>query len=243
MASAAKAQGNKVPLLEPVYLVSSCIGFVYIVGTAIMGQLGGDDSADDGGDADDGGIDGDDGIAEGDDGGIDGPDDAPSQSNSLSAKVAHGARVGPHIRSTGIFFAIAKIFSPLRIALILFLFGTFGIILSRLLPSFGIFIAVVSALLGLLVADRVLQLFGRLVRTMERSESYKKQDAIGLIGSLTVPIVEGGVGEITFVHGGSRTHGPARANVSTQSFDKASRVLISDFRDGVYLVESADDFS
>lgn len=243
--------------IDQIYLVSGCIGFVYIVGTAVMGQLGGD-SDDGGADGDDGGIDGPDGGSAdggndggidgpdgGDDGGIDGPDGADDGCDGSVTKAGHSAvhtAVGPYRRSDGVFYALLKIFSPMRIALMLFMFGACGIILSRTLPMLGGFSAIPVAVIAFEFSNRVLRLLGRFVRKMERSDAHRKEDAIGATGTLTVPITDGGVGEVAFVLSGMRINGPARAASSTPAdLRKSSRVIISDFRDGVYFVEAAED--
>ncbi|MBY0548019.1 MAG: hypothetical protein K2W95_12055 [Candidatus Obscuribacterales bacterium] len=221
--------------VDQIYLVSGCIGFVYIVGTAVLGQLGGD--------SDDGGADGPDSGA--DDGGIDGADGPDDSCEGSFVKAGHSAvhtAVGPYRRSDGLFYALIKILSPMRIALMLFMFGASGIILSRALPMLGGFSVIPAALIAFEVSNRMLRLLGRFVRKMERSDAHRKEDAIGAAGTLTVPITDGGVGEVTFVQSGMRINGPARAASSTSAnLPKSSRVIISDFRDGVYLVEAAEE--
>lgn len=228
--------------IDQIYLVSGFIGFVYIVGTAVAGQLGGD-SDDGGGDGDDGGIDGPDGGA--DDGGIDGPDGADDGGDGCSTKIGQSAlhtAAGPYRRSYGVLYALLKILSPMRIALMLFMFGASGIILSRTLPMLGGFSVIPAAVIAFELSNRVLSLLGRFVRKMERSDAHRKEDAIGAAGTLTVPITDGGVGEVAFVQSGMRINAPARAaSSSSGELRKSSRVVISDFRDGVYFVEAAED--
>lgn len=227
--------------IDQIYLVSGAIGFVYIVGTAIVGQLGDNDG--DGAESDDG-IEGAEG---GDDGGPDDDGGADDDGHDGAiTKIGHSAMhtaAGPFRRSYGVLYFLLKIFSPMRIALWLFIFGAGGIMLLRAFPMLGGLSTILAAVIAFDLSNRVLRLIGRLIRKMQRGEAHRKEDAIGASGTLTVPITDGGVGEVTFVQGGMRVSGPARAvsSVPSASLSKSSRVVISDFRDGVFFVELVEE--
>ncbi len=228
------------PTLDQIYMITGGIGFFYIIVTAALG-LGGDDSdSGDGGDGD-AAADSPDASADsgGDapDGGADAPDGGGGQGHRLAARVSGSATLGPHARSTGLFFAIAKVLSPLRIALILFFFGSAGSLIAHLLPAFSALSWIPAGVIAFFLSNVLFTLLGKMVRRMENTESYRKEDAIGSVGQLSVPIHSGATGEITFVLRGSRTHAPAKSIQGDNEISKSSKVIISDIRDGVYYVE------
>lgn len=222
---------------DQLYLISASIGFLYVIVTAAMGM--GDSDGDGDGGADDAAADGPDSGGESADAAADAPD--ATGEGRLQTKMTGAAMAGTHTRSMGVFLAITKILSPLKIALILFFFGAFGIFLSHALPAFSLFVPLPAALLSFGVSNMMFAVLGKIMRKMEHTNSFQKHEAIGQIGQLSVPIFPGGTGEITFVAKGGRTHAPAKAIQSDHEISKSTRVIISDIKDGVYYVEPYSD--
>lgn len=277
--------------LEQIYMVSGAIGFIYVVGSALMGHIGEHDHG--GGHGhhgvhDHGGHHGGHGHSSGvhhshghagSHGGSHGhmtgghhTVNAGSHGSAQHGPAAHGhdashqghdsghhddsmksskaelattfTRKAPKSdASSSFFFLMMRFLNPMRIALILFLFGLTGFLTVKAMPILGPLSLVPAALIGVFASNVVLALLGKLVSKLERSQSYRKEDAIGTVGHLTVPIMENGTGEVVFVCGGSKTAAPARAFETGTPISKLSKVIISDIRDGVYFVEPWDEES
>ncbi|MBY0548017.1 MAG: YqiJ family protein [Candidatus Obscuribacterales bacterium] len=144
-------------------------------------------------------------------------------------------------KSSSFFFLMMRFLNPMRIALILFLFGLTGFVVLRAAPWSGGLSLLPAAVVGLVAGNFFLAILGRLMSRMETSDSYRKEDAVGAVGQLTVPIAENGTGEIVFVFAGSKSAAPARAYTAGTQIGKMSKVIITDIRDGVYYVEPWDE--
>lgn len=143
--------------------------------------------------------------------------------------------------SSSFFFLMMRFLNPMRIALILFLFGLTGFLVLRAAPWSGGLSLLPAAAVGVTAGNFFLAILGRLMSRMETSDSYRKEDAVGTVGQLTVPIAENGTGEIVFVFSGSKSAAPARAYTAGTQISKMSKVIITDIRDGVYFVEPWDE--
>jgi len=102
--------------------------------------------------------------------------------------------------------------SPTTIASFITAFGGFGMILSRIDATRSVFInAPLAALGGFGVAASVFLLFRGVFRRTQSSSESKVSQLIGTTATVVTPIAPGGVGEIAYVHGGTRYTAPARS--------------------------------
>ena len=102
--------------------------------------------------------------------------------------------------------------SPTTIASFVTAFGGIGMILSKFEATQSAFVsAPLSALGGLGIAALVFWLFRAVfLRTQSSSES-KVAQVIGITATVITPIAATRVGEIAYIHGGSRYTAPARS--------------------------------
>ncbi len=291
--------------LEQIYFASGGIGFVYIVGSAMMGHLGGHGHGHGGhhgghvghtghapgghmtgghsatlsghgghavrgpggpavrgpgGTGHAGGHAGGHGTGHSSHGGAHG---SQSQTSSHSSSHNHGhhgdtahgdeqggsrlskAELGTTLSNRGVrrdksstaFFTMMQFLNPMRASLILFLFGFCGLAILRTVPIIGDLSCIPAGIVAYFSSNIFLGLLGKAIGKLERTESYRKEDAIGTVGQLSVPILPGATGEITFVSAGGKTAAPAKAMSTVTQISKMSKVIISDIRDGVYYVE------
>jgi membrane protein implicated in regulation of membrane protease activity len=102
--------------------------------------------------------------------------------------------------------------SPTTIASFVTAFGGIGMVLSKIEATSPIWIsAPVSALGGLVIAMLVFWLFRAVFRRTQSSSESKVAQVIGLAATVITPIAANGVGEIAYIHGGSRYTAPARS--------------------------------
>ncbi len=102
--------------------------------------------------------------------------------------------------------------SPTTIASFVTAFGGIGMILSRIQATQSVFISAPLALLGGFgIATLVFLLFRSVFRRTQSSSESKVAQVIGLTATVITPIAANGVGEIAYIHGGSRYTAPARS--------------------------------
>lgn len=101
-------------------------------------------------------------------------------------------------------------FSPTVLASFLCSFGGFGMIFSRVEATSSVWMSAPLALLAAsLVGGLVLWLFRQMfLRTQSSSES-RVASLIGVTATVQTPIPSTGLGEVTYVHGGTRYLGSA----------------------------------
>ena len=103
--------------------------------------------------------------------------------------------------------------SPTTIASFVTAFGGFGMILQGLDATRSPWMsAPLAAIGGFIVAAVVLFVFRAIFRATQSSSESHVAQLLGVSGTILTPIPEGGVGEIAYVHGGSRYTAPARTD-------------------------------
>ncbi|HEY2328798.1 MAG TPA: NfeD family protein [Verrucomicrobiae bacterium] len=103
-------------------------------------------------------------------------------------------------------------FSPTILASFLTAFGAFGFILSEIPATASVWLnAPISFVTALFVAFGVLWLMNTFFRKTQGSSEALVGKLVGTTASLASPIPENGVGEISYVFGGSRYSAPARS--------------------------------
>lgn len=102
-------------------------------------------------------------------------------------------------------------FSPTVLASFVTAFGACGLILERIPATQSIWVsAPVSAVAGALVALLTFAFFNYMFQKFQGSSESRVGSLVGQIASVATPIPQNGVGEISYVQGGSRYTAPAR---------------------------------
>jgi membrane protein implicated in regulation of membrane protease activity len=103
-------------------------------------------------------------------------------------------------------------FSPTTLAAFITAFGGFGMIFSRIDATRSVWIsAPLSALAGLLIAGGVFLMFNKIFSKTQSSSESRVATLVGISATVITTIPQHGVGEIAYVHGGSRYTAPARS--------------------------------
>lgn len=121
-------------------------------------------------------------------------------------------------------------FSPTILASFITAFGAFGMVLGNISVTASPWIsAPISFVASFFVALGVLWLMNTIFRRMQGSSEAKVGQLIGTTASLASPIPENGVGEISYVYGGSRYTAPARSEngqpIATGKTVKITRIV------------------
>ena len=231
--------------LDFVYWVSTCLGFIYIVGSALMGHIHGG-HGDDGGD---GGDPGDVGDGDGSGAGGDDPGDIDVSSSSNHNDALRGAGGAQNFQGSShasskpeqFYFSILSLLSPTKVALFLFFAGAIGVLTIHSFPWLGNFSLIPAAVLGYFLARIVLNALNYFVSKMDSSTNFKKESLIGTTGQLVLSIEAGKTGEISVANKGGRHNAPARAAKEDQEIKNLSKVIVVDCRDGIFYVEPVED--
>ena len=102
--------------------------------------------------------------------------------------------------------------SPTTLAAFVTAFGGIGMVLSKFEATRSVFLsAPLSAVGGFGVAALVFWLFRAVFRRTQSSSESKVAEVIGLTATVNSPIAPTGVGEIAYIHNGSRYTAPARS--------------------------------
>jgi membrane protein implicated in regulation of membrane protease activity len=103
-------------------------------------------------------------------------------------------------------------FSPTVLASFMTAFGAFGLIFSKLEVTSSVWAsAPLSLVCGGLVASGVFWLFNSMFKKTQSSSESHVASLVGQTASIISPVPENGVGEISYVQGGSRYSAPARS--------------------------------
>lgn len=103
-------------------------------------------------------------------------------------------------------------FSPTTIASFVTAFGAFGMIFSKIPLTQSPWVSgPLAGISGLAVAAGVFWLFNKLFSKTQASSEALVGELIGCTATVITPIPQGGVGEIAYVHGGTRYTAPARS--------------------------------
>ncbi|MBN1992526.1 MAG: hypothetical protein JW953_07450 [Anaerolineae bacterium] len=125
--------------------------------------------------------------------------------------------------------------SPMSIASFVTAFGAFGIISSQLLGASDVG-SLFYALGGGVVVGIIAQLLFIYVFSPQTSSLRTKQDVVGLIAEVTIPIPAEGVGQIAVVSRGTRATYSARTR-SGQSFKQGDVVRVVELAGSIAFVE------
>lgn len=103
-------------------------------------------------------------------------------------------------------------FSPTVLACFVTAFGACGLILSRIEATKSVWIsAPISAVAGMVMAGLAFLLFNAMFKHTQSSSESRVATLIGQTAAIVTPIPPNGVGEISYIQGGSRYTAPARS--------------------------------
>ncbi len=107
-------------------------------------------------------------------------------------------------------------FSPTVLSCFVTAFGACGLILSRVEATKSVWVsAPISAVAGLVVALVAFSLFNYMFKQTQSSRESRVSSLLGQTASIVTPIPKDGVGEISYIQGGSRYTAPARTESGT----------------------------
>jgi len=233
------------------YWISTGIGFVFIVGSAFLGHFHGSEELEaqgDPGDVDAGSGDpGDVDASAGDPGDVDGGDpgdvDAGDQNspNQMVKDATSGAIANNKHNNRGlhIYLKLVGFFSPIKLSLLFFFTGVVGVMTLLLFPGLGNWSLLPAGVLGYVISKLLLNVLSMAVTKLHTSTNFKQESLIGTVGVLTLSIKPGSLGEVLIPTRGSRHSAPARALDPNASIANNDKVIVSDFREGIFYVEKA----
>ena len=129
--------------------------------------------------------------------------------------------------------------SPTNLASFITALGAFGLILIEIPATANVWLnAPIAFLVALVVALGVLWLMNTMFRKMQGSSEARVGQLVGTTASLATPIPENGVGEISYVYGGSRYSAPARSE-NGHAIGAGKSVKITRIVGTQYFVEAA----
>ena len=105
-------------------------------------------------------------------------------------------------------------FSPTVLSSFVTAFGACGIILTKIGSPVWVS-APISSIAGVVMAAITFFLFNWMFRQTESSSESRVSTLAGMTASIITPIPENGVGQISYVQGGSRYTAPARTESGT----------------------------
>lgn len=121
-------------------------------------------------------------------------------------------------------------FSPTVLSSFVTAFGACGLILERIPATKSIWIsAPLSAVAGMIIASLTFFFFNSMFSKFQGSSESRVGTLVGQIASVAAPIPQNGVGEISYVQGGTRYTAPARTTdgsaVTTGKCVRISRIV------------------
>ncbi len=127
--------------------------------------------------------------------------------------------------------------SPVSIALFITTFGGVGLVMKKMGQP-ALFQIPAAAFSGMVVAGLVAYAFFKVMQLTQASSHARVDEEIGGPGEVTVPIPNGGMGEVAYVVRGSRFNSPAQT-VDGKELPIGVKVKIVKKSGNSYLVEKA----
>jgi len=155
----------------------------------------------------------------------------------LQAHLPHG--LGSHAHAGN--GAIAHL-NPITLAAFLAWFGGIGYLLTRfstLWFAVGLGIALLSGITG---AGIIYLFLSRVLKAEAEGSDQDDFNMVGVLGSISMPIREGGTGEIVYSHGGARHTCGARAE-SGSAIGKGMEVVVTRYEKGIAYVRLWTDMT
>lgn len=121
-------------------------------------------------------------------------------------------------------------------------FGGTGYLLTRHSQLVGLLILAVSAVAGLMAGWSVFRFMFKLVSSEDLPMTNEERRIEGAIGTVSMPIREGGTGEIIFPIGGVRRCAGARSE-DGKTIEKGAEVVIERYEKGIAYVRRWEEFT
>lgn len=132
--------------------------------------------------------------------------------------------------------------NPTSIVFFLIGFGFFGYVFHNTTHLLLPITLVLSGVSGLIIAGLLLLLFSRIFSNIEGETEQDVADRTGLLGTVSIPIQENGMGEILYTSpAGLRKSIPARS-VGGQRLERGQEVVVVNYQNGVAEVDTWDRF-
>ena len=170
---------------------------------------------------------------------------APPQSAAAHGAPANSLSAGPADGGKAVVHHPAAHLSPFNfVTLTAFLawFGGTGYLLTRHSRLVGLLILGVSTVAGLIAGWSVFRFMVKLVSSDDLPMTNEERRIEGAIGTVSMPIREGGTGEIIFPIGGVRRCAGARAE-DGKTIEKGAEVVIARYEKGIAYVRRWEEFT
>jgi membrane protein implicated in regulation of membrane protease activity len=129
-----------------------------------------------------------------------------------------------------------SLFSPTVISAFVMAFGAFGMIFSHIHATENVWFSMPLSLGGgLLIAGGIFLMFNYIFKHSQGSSESRVGTLVGRTATVITPIPVSGVGEIAYVHNGSRYTAPAR-NQSNAAIANGQTVTITRVADSQFFV-------
>lgn len=158
-----------------------------------------------------------------------------------SPGVAHGGAVaaGSRLASGGQRSGISPINFSTATAFLAW-FGGVGYLMTRYYGA-ALLVALGGSLAaGVIAATAVFLFFAKIMLPHETHLDAADFDMVGVLGTVTSSIREGGTGEISYSQGGTRRASPARSE-DGKLIEKGSEVVVSRYEKGIAFVRPFDE--
>lgn len=132
--------------------------------------------------------------------------------------------------------------NPTSIVFFLIGFGFFGYVFHTTAHFLLPITLLLSGISGLVIAGLLLLLFSRIFSNIEGETEQDVADRTGLLGTVSIPIQENGMGEILYTSpAGLRKSIPARS-VGSQRLERGQEVVVVNYAQGVAEVDTWEHF-
>jgi membrane protein implicated in regulation of membrane protease activity len=146
--------------------------------------------------------------------------------NTFHAPHLHLHHGGPHVGGA---------FNMGTLSAFLLWFGGAGYIVTRFETWWFVWGLLLSGLLGLIGASMVFYFIARVLMRGDIPLDPADYDMIGVLGRVTCPVREGGIGEMTYSQQGQRSAAPIRSE-DGQPIAKGIEVVVTRYEKGVAYV-------
>lgn len=145
---------------------------------------------------------------------------------------SHGLMTEPHM----------SLFNFGTVTAFLAWFGGTGYLLTRYSGLWLILILALSTVAGLVGATVMFLFVAKFLMKHDKALNPADYDMVGVLGTLTMPIREGGTGEIVFSQEGSRRSAGARAEKG-EAIAVGTEVVVTRYEDGIAYVRRWDELA
>ncbi len=153
--------------------------------------------------------------------------------------VAHGHAPSPHAHARG---GVPAWFNPSSLAAFLAWFGGAGYLLSRFSSLWAIAALALAVLAGLAGGWVVFWFLARFLPRYDQALDPDDYEMTGVLGRVSSPVREGGVGEMIFVRDGARRSAPIRSE-DGGGIEKDTEVVVTRYERGIAYVRRWDELA